>query len=340
MPDKDRDVLYCVTGLPRSGSTLLMNLLGQNPAHHVTPTSDVVNLLVAVKNIWHGMMSFRAAGYDNVAPRIKNVYQAMLHAFYEEEISNGQTVFDKSRHWMENAEMLEEIVDKEIKMIVCVRDIRDIVASFEKLHLRHPLNRHGLYGQNVPPTSHGRAVSALNADSGVVGRPVAALMDMLDRGWEDNMIVVKYLELTNEPLKVLNTIHNELGLPKFDYDPDHVDQITKEDDSLYGLPLHEIRNKVEPGEEESWKEVLNKATAEAIGKEYERVNKLAEYKKPMRKRIKRKDMLKDGEDVEEQEEATSEPSKPTKLTRKKSKASKPDKPEPVTVPDDSEDSED
>ena len=44
--------IYFLVGLPRSGSTLLANILAQHPRIHVTPTSGVVDMLVTVRNGW------------------------------------------------------------------------------------------------------------------------------------------------------------------------------------------------------------------------------------------------------------------------------------------------
>ena len=38
--------IYYVSGLPRSGSTLLMNILGQNPNFTVKSTNDLRSLLL------------------------------------------------------------------------------------------------------------------------------------------------------------------------------------------------------------------------------------------------------------------------------------------------------
>lgn len=46
--------IYFLAGLPRSGSTLLANILAQNPSIYVTPTSGIVDMLVQVRNSWVG----------------------------------------------------------------------------------------------------------------------------------------------------------------------------------------------------------------------------------------------------------------------------------------------
>ena len=45
--------IFIVAGLPRSGSTLLMNILGQNDAFFVTPTSGILDIIVYIRNSWN-----------------------------------------------------------------------------------------------------------------------------------------------------------------------------------------------------------------------------------------------------------------------------------------------
>ena len=68
---KDR-AIHLVAGLPRSGSTLLMNLLGQNPAIHVTPTSGLVDLVAGVARQWRRNLWLQAEGLE-VRPYIEQL---------------------------------------------------------------------------------------------------------------------------------------------------------------------------------------------------------------------------------------------------------------------------
>ena len=44
--------LHFLAGLPRSGSTLLAAILNQNPAARVSSTSELVNILDVLANLW------------------------------------------------------------------------------------------------------------------------------------------------------------------------------------------------------------------------------------------------------------------------------------------------
>ena len=52
--------LYFVAGLPRSGSTLLCNILMQNPAIYASATSGIPEVLRGIRDGWDLVSPFRA----------------------------------------------------------------------------------------------------------------------------------------------------------------------------------------------------------------------------------------------------------------------------------------
>jgi len=115
--------LQFVTGLPRSGSTLLMNLLGQCGRHHVTPSSGLIDMVVGARNQWMHNVWFKAEGLDEVTPKILSMFQGMMLGFHAKPLGDSRIVFDKSRGWIAYLELLEEIFEQKIKLIVTVREI-------------------------------------------------------------------------------------------------------------------------------------------------------------------------------------------------------------------------
>ncbi len=267
--------IFFVSGLPRSGSTLLMNLLAQNPMFHATPTNDLLELVVNVRNTWTNMISFKAQGIDVVKSRIISSIKGSIYGFFEKEFEEGKVVFDKSRGWLANIELLEEILGRQIKVIITVRDVRAIVSSFEKLHRKSQMTK-------ISPSSdafydmqsiNGRARQILNVQA-VVGLAITRFRDALDKGLADRLIIIPYNKLTTQPKEIMYQLHDSLGLQRFEYDPDNVEQLTKEDDSVHGMELHKIRKKVKY-QESDWDQILTPFVNDWISKEYEDINEIA-----------------------------------------------------------------
>jgi len=119
-----------VTGLPRSGSTLFMNILGQNPDFHVTPTSGILSSLVQIRNSWDQNDAFKAQPKE-LSEKIKiNVLRSMLNGYMAH--SDKPIFIDKNRLWLEHVELISALIGREnIRVLVTVRDLRDVIASFE-----------------------------------------------------------------------------------------------------------------------------------------------------------------------------------------------------------------
>src|ERR1035437_4192885 len=114
-----------VSGLPRSGSTLLQNILAQNPRHYVTPTSGIIDILVNIRNQWTQNSAFKALPPKQSEELLHNVLRYALEGYFAH--TDKQVCFDKSRGWLEYMEMAAAIVGTQdkVKCLVTVRDLRD-----------------------------------------------------------------------------------------------------------------------------------------------------------------------------------------------------------------------
>lgn len=112
---------YFISGLPRSGSTLLANILAQNPRFHATATSGIMDIMFGVRNVWNNLIEFKASPDYPAEIRV-------LRGILESYFSNitKPVIFDKSRGWLSELEMIEEVLGHKVKVLVPVRDIRDV----------------------------------------------------------------------------------------------------------------------------------------------------------------------------------------------------------------------
>ena len=121
--------IYFLAGLPRSGSTLLTNILAQNPQFYVTPTSGIIDMLVQVRNFWDRNEAFRAHDRQLNETLKRNVLRSMLRGYFEH--TEAPVCLDKNRYWCEFLEMGEALLEarEQVKVLVTVRDLRDGGAS-------------------------------------------------------------------------------------------------------------------------------------------------------------------------------------------------------------------
>ncbi len=277
--------VYIVAGLPRSGSTLLMNILGQNPSFHATSTSGILDIILYIRNSWNNNAAFLAADRESRETRQINVMRGTLAGYFAE--TDRPICFDKNRSWLEYLETLSVIVGgrDNVKVLVTVRDMRDVLASFEK-RVRDTA------ALAQPPMEQADATRFKTAaqrvqwfidNSQPVGRSYNAIRDAVTRGWRDRMHFIDYADLTRDPAGTMAGVYEFLGEPPVIHDFANVEQITREDDHFHGFRnLHVIRRTVEP-QPPSWAAVFDQTVRSTpMWKEIEKVSRFwRAYLRPM-----------------------------------------------------------
>jgi sulfotransferase len=249
--------VFLMSGLPRSGSTLLQNILGQNPDFYVTPTSGLHDVMFEVRNFWPKAIEHRASEELGNDKNLKRVLNSILQSYHD---TDKKFICDKGRGWLSLLEMAEAALGKKPKVIVPVRDLNQILSSFEKLHRKHAGTRMDTGNYFRAQTVEGRCMNLL-ADDSVVGLAYNRLRDAFARGWKDSLLLVDFEDLTNNPQKTMEKIYSFLQIPEFQHDFENVEQVTHEDDSTHGMDLHTIRQEVKPIKDDSI-EILGKEVCE------------------------------------------------------------------------------
>jgi sulfotransferase len=233
------------SSLPRSGSTLLQNIIGQNPDFYVTPTSGVLELLFAARQNYTESPEFKAQDTDLMRKGWESFCKGGLEGFYK-GITDKRFIVDKSRGWGIHYDFLNFFYESP-KIVVMVRDLRDIFASMEKnfranQELSSPLVSHAeLRGTSTPKRID------IWANSQPVGMAIERLSEILRQGIDAKVLFVKYEDLCLHPENEMRRIYDFYGVEYFEHDFDNIEQITTEDDSVYGIfGDHKIRTKLEP----------------------------------------------------------------------------------------------
>ncbi|MEX0777849.1 MAG: sulfotransferase [Phycisphaeraceae bacterium] len=233
---------HFISGLPRSGSTLLANILAQNPRFETTASSAILGILMSIREQWGPLF----AATPNEQAKV-DVMRGVLHSYYQR--SAKPMVFDKCRGWLAYLEMAELLLDRKARVLVPVRDMRDILASFEKLW------RHNAATTQIPQEkAYPLQFQSLEGRCDVwlqkgepLGLAYMRIEDALTRGFRDRLHFVRFEELTGRPAQTMKAIYKFLDEEPFEHSFDHVEQVTWEDDAVHGFKgLHDIRSKVEP----------------------------------------------------------------------------------------------
>lgn len=237
---------FFLGGLPRSGSTLLCNIFAQNPEFHVSKSTSALHTVLSIlKNNWTTIIEHKAEGVD--FKRLAACQKAILESYYQ---TDKKVIIDKSRNWMGDIEMLEFILDKKVKIIAPVREVREILASFEVLWRKMNAKSQWPFRPEdmvKAKTTEGRCDIWASANE-PVGYCFNQIKDAITKGQSDRILFVEMEALTANPQYTMEKIYEFMGKNYFPHNFNNVEQYTKEDDLLaYNIEgLHDIRPKVEP----------------------------------------------------------------------------------------------
>jgi sulfotransferase len=232
--------------MPRSGSSLFQNLIGQNPEFYVTPTSGVLELLFGARANFTTSLEFKAQDSELMKDGFFSFCKEGMFGYYN-GITDKKYVMDKSRGWGVYRPFLDSFYPNP-KVICVVRDLRSVVSSYEKIYrknqYKHDAIRDDSTGQGT--TIHKR-VDEWMASTNTIGRADERIFEMVRQGYDSQILFVKYEDLCLNPEKEMEKVYAYLELPYFQHNFQNIEQITKEDDDVYGLSndLHIIRHNLE-----------------------------------------------------------------------------------------------
>ena len=257
-----KQVIFYQSSLPRAGSTLLQNIIGQNPEFHVTPTSGMVDLMLGARIGYNQNQEARAGDMG--------MWKSGFYAFCREGI-NGYVanltkkpyILDKNRNWAASYPLLVNMFPNP-KILFMVRDLRAIFASLEKKFRANPDFEDG--------TVNNIALTGLTTQQRVekwatehpLGHSVPKLYQSILDKTAEKFLFIKYELLCTYPEKQFEGIYNFLEVPPFQHNFDHIPQVTVENDAMYGIyGDHTIRNTMSMLPDDS-KEILGEYTYEWI----------------------------------------------------------------------------
>jgi|LauGreDrversion4_2_1035121.scaffolds.fasta_scaffold00018_59 hypothetical protein len=233
-------MIYFLSGLPRSGSTVLSAILNQNPKIYSTATSGLIELLGAVCLTWENSPTTKASGEDEA--EAYRMLKSVIASKYEN--IKKPIIIDKNRGWV-NPQIIEtmtNVLGFSPKIIATVRSTSDCAASF--IRVAKPEN-----------------VSDFLRNSSLIQHLKSSYAE-LKQGYHscpENILFIDYDDLLKNPQEQLDKIHNFLGIEPFIYDFNNIDTeiVSEQDELAWGVSgLHKISPQLKKQHNENSKDIL------------------------------------------------------------------------------------
>ena len=234
---------HFISGLPRSGSTLLAAILRQNPAFHAGMTSPVGSLFT-------NLIASVSAGSE-LAPMVsvdqrKRLARGLFDSYYADLPPERQVVFDTNRAWTATLAALTDLFP-DAKVLACVRDVAWIMDSMEHQFQTNAFENTRLFATPQERSTVFTRCEALANRNGLVGYAWSALNGALYSPHADRLLIIDYDLLVARPVEVIGLVYEFLGEEPFEHDFDTVEYDAPAFDENLGVSgLHRVHRKVEP----------------------------------------------------------------------------------------------
>jgi sulfotransferase len=233
---------YFLSGLPRSGNTLLSALLNQNPEIYSSPISPVATYMSELSRYSFIEQSARNKEYSY---RTDNVLKEVINSFYSDV--DKKHIIDRERTWglPDNLDLIKKHITPTPKIIFTVRDILEIIASF--ILLDENFLKNEAFKKNHISFSYRSALDvACDSYMSLDGKMDYALNALSSAFAPENkgmFHIVEYNDLVLNPEKTMKDIYNFLEIDAFEHNFNKIEKVETDDDLAVGLPkdLHSIK---------------------------------------------------------------------------------------------------
>jgi sulfotransferase len=263
-------IIHFTSGLPRACSTLLQNLLAQNPTCHATATSGLHEIMYLAKAFFK-TDEFRAtpAPLDGEQLFEDFIYNGIINSF--NSLTDRPVVIDKCRSWIGSIGLVLKI-NPNAKFLVPVRDIRGVISSMEKKFQAHPSFQLEGSQQDTSKiqTVEGRCQFWLN--SAPIGIAIQRIYEVA-RLHKDQVHFIHAEDLTTNPQKTMNKVWEYLGMDSFTHNTSNIKQYTKEHELGWPYGDHIVKPEITPLVPD-WHDTLGSEISNQLDQKFNWINKL------------------------------------------------------------------
>ena len=227
--------IFFLNGLPRAGNTVFGSIMNQNPNIAATANSvcaDMMGGLFMLKHtdIFKNYPDHKS--FDNVAKTVfKNYYKDWKQDYIIDRAPWGLPI---------NLKFLKE-TRSDIKIIVLVRDIIEVLGSFIDWSNREPTS---FINQYDAKTVEEKCDMLMNKDGQIV-KELIGIKHLIDQQPKDIYHIVKFNDLISNAENTIDGVYTFLGIPKFKHDFNNIGQFKVNnisyDDTEVGNGLHTLK---------------------------------------------------------------------------------------------------
>jgi len=233
-----------LSSLPRSGSTVLLYLLNQNPNFTIGPDSPLSYILNNCRSfIKRGIAEYQIP-HEQATECFLNFCRSGTNSWID-SLRTDKVFIDKSRGWIVDMDFTFKVFP-DLKLIINVRDLRAVINSFEKINYNSIYaDKKIFYKNNESDLQVQRIDTILNFE--VIKDCLTSLRELVEvpKKYASNILVTRYEDLIENPEYFMQTLYDFLEMPYYEHDFDNIEQNdTYNDNPFVPYGDHKILNKL------------------------------------------------------------------------------------------------
>ena len=226
-----------MSGIPRSGSSVLCSLINQHPQVHATTTSPVIELIDQMNRYW---LNVSGRLKDPDSRQYLDIVKGVIYGAYEH--LDTPYIVDKNRLWPRLAKQIHEALGYKLKIICTVRPIPEVLASYITLINKNAdkvtfidANLHEL---KLPINTKNRCKIIWE---NYVYHPYTSLRIAFNSP-DIELYVCSYDQIVNDSQNTMNQVFDFIGVDQININSNTLQPMDENDEFHGGLHgLHEIR---------------------------------------------------------------------------------------------------
>jgi sulfotransferase len=235
-----------LSSLPRSGSTLFLYILNQNPKFTIGPDSEISYVLNHNKKFIKDKIREYQIPHEIATECFLNFCRSGTNSWVD-TLRDKDTIFlDKSRGWILDLDFTFKVFPN-LKVIINVRDLRAIVNSFEKINSNSLYSDRKLYYKDIDNDLQRQRLDGI-LNFPILKDGLTALRELIEipKKYNNNILITRHEDLIEDPNYFMKTFYDFVELPFFVHDFENIEQERNYNDNVY-MPYgnHKIKNKLE-----------------------------------------------------------------------------------------------
>jgi len=226
--------IYYLCGLPRAGNTLFGSVLNQNPKIQVSSNSLVSDVLWKIENLKKERVFKNFPDHSS----LDNISANVVSNYYNDW--NCDVILDRSS-WgsPNNLELIKKYAPNEIKFVVLVRDVQQVMASFIKWSEE---NKPNFIDEETDGDIRSKCDYLMDKD-GILVQSYISIFHILKSNFP--YYLIEYNDLVKNTKEVIDGLYDFLGIESFEHRFADLNQFSANeicyDDNQVGQNLHTIK---------------------------------------------------------------------------------------------------